>query len=236
MTDRWTESLSDYLDGDMTAAEARTLESHLDACEDCRLVLGQLRRVKNEARALADPLVPDDLWAGIASRIGPAVSASVRADDDADVRSAAPARVLHLPARRPAIAWGWAMAAGIALLLVSAVALVLSTRSTSRTAAPTLAAGDATPGESVELATFDAAQVEGEIAELQAALDKGRGKLDPKTVEILEKNLTLIRQATEDAKRALAADPANKDLQSFFATTVQKKLDLMRKATSRVGA
>lgn len=236
MTDRWTESLSDYLDGDMTAPEARTLETHLDTCEDCRLVLGQLRRVKNEARALADPLVPDDLWAGIASRIGPAASASVRAEDGADVRSAAPVRVLHLPARRPAIAWGWAMAAGIALLLVSAVALVLSTRATHRSSEPTLAVRDTTPAETAELATFDAAQVEGEIAELQAALDKGRGKLDPKTVEILEKNLTLIRQATEDAKRALAADPANKDLQSFFATTVQKKLDLMRRATSRVGA
>jgi anti-sigma factor RsiW len=236
MTDRWTESLSDYLDGDLTAAEARTLESHLEACEECSLVLGQLRRVKNEARALADPLVPDDLWAGIASRIGPAASASVRPPVAASVSSAAPARVLHLPARRPAFAWGWAMAAGIALLLVSAAALVLSTRSANRAADPTLAAGETTPGGSADLATFDAAQVEGEIAELQAALDKGRGKLDPKTVEILEKNLTLIRQATEDAKRALAADPANQDLQDYFASTVQKKLDLMRRATSRVGA
>jgi hypothetical protein len=228
MTDRWTEQLSDYLDGELTAAEARALETHLETCENCHLVLGALRRVKNEARALADPPVPEDLWAGIASRIGPAVSASTH--------SAEPARVLHLPRRRPAPAWGWAMAAGIALLLVSAVALVLSTRSTNRAEAPTLAAGDATPGGTAELATFDAAQVEGEIAELQAALDKGRGKLDPKTVEVLEKNLTLIRQATEDAKRALAADPANRDLQDYFASTVHRKLDLMRRATSRVGA
>lgn len=227
MTDRWTDTLTDYLDGDMTAAEARTLEKHLDACEDCRLVLGQLRRVKNEARALADPPVPDDLWAGIASRIGPAGSTSAR--------PAEPARVLHLPARRPAVAWGWAMAAGIALLLVSAVALVLSTRSAGNRAGPTLAAGDSAASGSAELASFDAAQVEGEIAELQAALEKGRGKLDPKTVAVLEKNLTLIRQATEDAKRALAADPANQDLQQYFASTVHRKLDLMRRATTMAG-
>lgn len=226
MTDRWTDTLSDYLDGDMTAAEARTLESHLDTCEDCRLVLGQLRRVKNEARALADPPVPDDLWAGIASRIGPAESASVR--------TAEPVRVLHLPARRPVVAWGWAMAAGIALLLVSAVALTLSVRSRDRAPDPTLAARDSAAG-GVSVASFDAEQVEGEIAQLQAALEKGRDRLDPKTVEVLEKNLTLIRQATEDAKRALAADPANRDLQNYFASTVQSKLDLMRRATTLVG-
>ena len=227
MTDRWTEMLSDYLDGELTAAEIRSLESHLESCENCHLVLGALRRVKNEARSLADPPVPDDLWAGIASRIGPAVSASPNLSE--------PSRVLHLPVRRPAPAWGWAMAAGIALLLVSAVALVLSSRPNGRTAAPTLAVRDSSPAEKTQLATFDAAQVEGEIAELQTALDKGRGKLDPKTIEVLDRNLTLIRQATEDAKRALAADPANKDLQNYFATNVQKKLELMRRATTMVG-
>lgn len=227
MTDRWTDSLSEYLDGELTAAEGRALEQHLDGCEECRSLLAQLRRVKNEARALADPPVPDDLWAGIASRIGPAGSASAR--------TAEPARVLHLPARRPAFAWGWAMAAGIALLLVSAVALVLTTRAPERAGAPMLAAGDSAGPGTAELASFDAEQVESEIAELQAALEKGRGKLDPKTVAVLEKNLTLIRQATEDAKRALAADPANRDLQEYFASTVHRKLDLMRRATSMAG-
>lgn len=227
MTDRWTDSLTDYLDGDMTVAEARTLETHLDACEDCRLVLAQLRRVKHEARALADPPVPDDLWAGIASRIGPAGSSSAH--------PAEPARVLHLPARLPAFAWGWAMAAGIALLLVPAVALLLATRSPGRGADPTLATGEPAASGAGQLASFDAEQVESEIAELQVALEKGRGKLDPKTVAVLEKNLALIRQATEDAKRALAADPANQDLQEYFASTVHRKLDLMRRATSRAG-
>lgn len=223
MTDRWTDSLSDYLDGGLAAPRARELESHLDACEDCRLVLGQLRRVKDAARALADPPVPDDLWAGIASRIGPAGSSSAR--------PAPPLRLVH----RPAASWGRAMAAGVALLLVSAVAIVLATRPANRGGTPQIAARDTVASPAAELASFDAAQVEGEIAELQAALETGRGRLDPKTVEVLEKNLTLIRRATEDAKRALAADPANQDLRNYFAATVQRKLDLLRRATTMAG-
>jgi len=127
------------------------------------------------------------------------------------------------------------MAAGIALLLVSAVALVLSNRTAVAPGGPGLASRDSSAGSSTSVASFDAAQVEGEIADLQAALDRGRGKLDPKTVEVLEKNLALIREATEDAKRALAADPANRDLQNYFASNVQSKIDLMKRATTLAG-
>ncbi|MCC6349232.1 MAG: zf-HC2 domain-containing protein [Candidatus Eisenbacteria bacterium] len=227
MTDRWTNLLTDHLDGDLSAAESRALEQHLESCADCRLVLAQLRQVKQAARALADPPVPDDLWAGIASRIGPAGSASGR--------SAESGRVTRLPARRPATAWTWAMAAGIALLLVSAVTLVHFLRTPADGSAPSLAAADSATAGPARLATFDADAVEGEIADLQTALEKGRGKLDPKTIAVLEKNLTLIRQATEDARRALAADPANQDLRNYFASNVHRKLELMRRATSLAG-
>ncbi|MEO5988763.1 MAG: hypothetical protein ABIU54_10435, partial [Candidatus Eisenbacteria bacterium] len=63
----------------------------------------------------------------------------------------------------------------------------------------------------------------------------GREKLDPRTITVLEKNLQLIAQATAEAKRALAADPANQDLQNYFVGTVQRKLDLMKRATVMAG-
>ena len=52
---------------------------------------------------------------------------------------------------------------------------------------------------------------------------------------MLEKNLKLIRTATEDARKALLADPANAELQDYFAGTVQSKLELMRRATAMAG-
>ena len=85
------------------------------------------------------------------------------------------------------------------------------------------------------MASFDAVKVDGEIATLRTALRLGAGKLDPRTIKVLEQNLKLIQQATEDAKKALAADPANRELQVYFASNLQRKLDLMKRATIVAG-
>lgn len=128
----------------------------------------------------------------------------------------------------------WAVPAAAA----AAVALVLGAQwiaaRTPRLERPVAGATSA-PATTTKLATFDAERVEGEIAQLQQSLDRGRGKLDPKTVAVLEKNLKLIRTATEDARKALLADPANAELQDYFAGTVQSKLELMRRATAMAG-
>lgn len=225
MNDRWTETLSDYLDGDMAATEARALERHLESCEECRVTLEQLRAVAHRARALVDPLAPDDLWAGIASRIGTAGSTS------AAVRGG----VLPLPFAARSISLPWAMAAGFALLLMGAGGAYFVLGSGARDSAVAVRAPMAASEGGVQYASFDADKVEGEIAQLQTALDKGRGRLDPKTVAVLEKNLTIIRSATVDARRALAQDPANRELQNYFAGAVERKLQLVRRAATMAG-
>jgi hypothetical protein len=101
--------------------------------------------------------------------------------------------------------------------------------------APGTVAGSKSSATTARPATFDAARVDGEIAQLQQALDRGQGRLDPRTIAVLEKNLALIRQAADDARRALAQDPANRELQDYFASTMHSKLDLMRRATAMAG-
>jgi len=102
-------------------------------------------------------------------------------------------------------------------------------------AEPSLRAGDTAGGNNTTVADFDATRIEGEIGQLQQALDRGRGKLDPKTVKVLEENLRIIRKATEDARHALQQDPANRDLQDYLAGSVQRKLDLVRRAAVMAG-
>src|SRR5262249_28945351 len=118
MHDRFTELLTGYLDHDLPRSEADAVRRHLDTCAECRDVLAALEGVKSRAASLVDPPAPTDLWAGIASRLGPAGSSS-----------AAPARhavVLELPRRAPtAAAWQW-VAAAAAFAVVAAGALWLA--------------------------------------------------------------------------------------------------------------
>jgi hypothetical protein len=228
--DHITEMLSDYLDHDLARADFDAVERHLATCSACRDTLADLAGVKTCAASLVDPPVPTDLWAGIASRIGPAGSSS-----------AAPARravVVELP-RRVRTWWlapQWVAAA--AVVMVVALAGLFAARGQFRPGVrprtSTLAVQSNT-GTQVSSASFDATQIEGEIGQLERALERGRGKLDPKTVRVLEDNLRIIRKATEDAKDALEADPANVDLQDYLAGSVQRKLDLVRRAATMAG-
>src|SRR5437763_5166233 len=70
MKDQWTDRLSGYLDGELTAPERTTLEAHLASCDGCRTTLEELRRVVTNARALDDRPPAADLWPAVAARIG----------------------------------------------------------------------------------------------------------------------------------------------------------------------
>ena len=222
MSDTWTHRLSEYLDDELTPRERDACERHLETCAECRDTLAGLRAVTERASVLMDPPAPDDLWAGIATRIGPAGSTGAHSQ-----------RLRILPRWRGATVWP-SIAAAAAMAIVAG-AVWFASHDLHRPPAMAVATGAESTASTTRLATYDAVRVDGEIAQLQQALDRGHGKLDPRTIAVLEKNLALIRQATEDARRALAQDPANRELQDYFAATVQSKLDLMRRATAMAG-
>jgi hypothetical protein len=74
------------------------------------------------------------------------------------------------------------------------------------------------------------------VADLERTLEEGRGRLDPRTLQVVEKNLHIIDRAIEDARRAVAADPGNTWLRSHLAATMKRKVDLLRSATMLAGA
>jgi negative regulator of sigma E activity len=240
MKDRFNDLLSDYLDHDLPRGEAEALERHLVDCAECRDTLAALERVKARAATLVDPPAPNDLWAGIAPRIGTAGTTSVKprpivVHELPDPRSAR--------AHRPAV-WSvpqWALAAAAVVAVAVGVSWLVQTRLTPGLR-PEVAVQQATPdraqtsaANTASDASFDATAIESQIGQLQHALDLGRDKLDPKTVQVLEDNLRIIRKATEDARRALEQDPANRELRNYFAGSVQSKLDMVRRATELAG-
>ena len=217
MSDKWTDRLSEYLDGKLGEPERVELETHLAACADCFATLAELQRVVARAGALEDRPPATDLWPGIAGRIG-------LTTDGFAVRRRTRARRLSFTVPQ-------LIAASIALVAVSAGAAWLALRSSP------VASGREPPrvvAPQVSVTWTPKVEKSSEVAvtELRAALAEGRrtGRLDSLTVKKLEHSLAVIDSAIAEATRALASDPGSAYLNQHLADTYRRKLDFLRQA------
>src|SRR5206468_1104762 len=99
-------------------------------------------------------------------------------------------------------------------------------------AGPVAAERDTAAVASVVQVAYADAQYDAAVADLEKALKLGRGRLDASTIAIVEHNLQIIDQAINQAREALAGDPANSYLSSHLVEARRRKLDLLRRATA----
>jgi anti-sigma factor RsiW len=236
MHEEWTDKLSDYLDGELTQEERRAVESHLAACPSCAAVLDDLKRVVARAQAL-EPRPPHaDLWAGVAERID-ARRPGVVADFRPRTRRTF---AFTLPQLAAAAALVMAVSGSIVWLAVGRpdgvrkdatyASQPAPAAQSLRAAPPSGASPDASP--SVATVSFADAQYDAAVAELERAVQKGRGRLDASTIAIVQHNLEIIDQAIEQARQALASDPANSYLSGHLVEARRRKLDLLRRTAA----
>ena len=222
MTDRYTDRLSDYLDGELPVAERQAVEAHLTGCSGCRATLDVLRRVVARAQGATDR-APRDLWPGIAERIGatgtPVVSLAA-----------------HRAQRSVTLTLPQLAAAAVLLVVVSGGGAWLALRGPA--AAPLVVAANPTIVRPAASSLPSRAELSyaSAVTELEQALDAGRSRLSPATVTVLETNLARIDRAIAEARKALAADPANTYLNSHLADAMRQKLDLLQRAAALADA
>ena len=221
MTTHPVDRLSEYLDGDIAAAERSAIEAHVGGCPQCASTLEELRLVTARAAALAGRPMPADLWPAIAARLEPPV----------------------LSLRRRRHWWSGPLTIGVPQLAAAAVILMVLSggavwllRPRSRTsavasvpsaAAPVVSAASLGPARS----DYDAA-----VNDLQRILKEGRSRLDSTTVRRIEKSLASIDDAIVEARRAVEADPQSLYLHSHLAETRMRKLELLRRAAALASA
>jgi anti-sigma factor RsiW len=241
MHDPWIDMMSQYLEGELTPADAASLEQHLEACDDCRTILAELRDVVASAHALETPEPPRDLWPDIAAAIAAAPQRSYETGP-----AAADMAVISLSARRknsPArFSFSLPQLAAAAMLLMAlgggAVWMVArgpaagAPVAQSETTQGTIMLSSSAP-ENVRMVAAQPVEqrYESDVAELEQALAEARDSLDPATVEVIERSLDSIDQAIADAKTALGADPANPHLRRKLESTLEKKLALLSRAS-----
>ncbi|HEU5303954.1 MAG TPA: zf-HC2 domain-containing protein [Gemmatimonadales bacterium] len=225
MTDPWMDRLSEYLDGELAAAERKAVEAHLVSCARCRALLGDLQLVVDHARLVEHPGPARDLWPGIAARIGATPPVVPRTADLASRRQ-----------RRWSFSLPQLAAAAVLLIMLSGGSVwVLRSPPTAPariTTAP-VPVGAGSPA-AVNASTSASQSYTAAVADLEQVLARGRGQLDTATVRVIQENLAAIDRAIAQAQQALAADPANLYLNTHLAETMRRKLDLLRQAATLV--
>lgn len=225
--------LSEYLEGDLDAADRRAVDAHLRECLRCAALVRDIESIRRGAATLP-PLEPSrDLWPAIAGRI------------EAPVLELSP-RQAAAPRRRT---WQLTAAAVVLVAVSSAVTYTLATRgAASADVATTVPApapspapsGVVTPsprprtpsgGPLLVRAEPVAPEVmyDMEISRLRSVLDQRRADLDTATIVAVEKSLKAIDLAIADAKAALAADGQSRFLNDQLNRALEKKLGLLRR-------
>lgn len=181
-----------------------------------------LKDLQTRARALPREVEPPaDAWNAIKAEIE---------------RPARPSASISLPRaqrfwQRPA----FLAAAG--LLLVVGSSLVTVTIVRDRSAASVRAAtlnslsrSEHGPSTFAEFASVENDYISS-VNQLSAVLESEKTTLSPETVAKLKKSLEVIDAAILEARRALAADPANKAIVEMLRTSYDQKLDLLKRTT-----
>lgn len=181
----------------------------------------KLNELLSNARSLPreiDP--PASAWVAIKAEIEKPVSVG-------QTSSSRATRVWQRPAFL--IAAGLALVASSSLVTIAAMRdrNVAETQAVAMSRRSTVEPGPATFAEfvSVENDYISSAN------QLSALLESERSTLSPETVAKLKQSLAIIDGAIVEARRALAADPANRALVEMLNTSYNQKIDLLKRTT-----
>jgi hypothetical protein len=179
-----------------------------------------LRDLQKQAADLPREIAPPDVaWARIKAQI----------DMETEFRSMTRAPRERVFWHRPAF-----LAAAAVLLVAAAslsTALMLGRRVVAKAARQqTVAAQTSGPSTLTEFAAIETDYI-GTANRLSAAIESGDTQLSPETIAKLRESLKIIDAAIVEARRALAADPANKTLIEMLSTSYDQKIDLLKRTT-----
>lgn len=211
--------LSEYVDGDLESSQRVEVEEHLEGCAPCRAEATALRELVDSARALRRDVQPErDLWPQIEGALRPT------------------AGVVVGPWRFPA----WAGLAAAAVL-VAAVTLLVVRQPGARLpdeGEPIQTLSAATEEAVSETTLAHYSRVSDEVRaknglmqvreDLLRSIGERRGELDPRTQDLVDRNLEVIDQAITEIYEALEEDPENRELELLLAATYQREVEFLK--------
>jgi hypothetical protein len=202
-------------DDSLDAERLREVEQHLASCDACARDVASLRMLMSRIPTAESSTDLDDLWPSIRSRI-----------DESKVVSldAAPSDTMPTRPRRGIVWIVGAVAAAVAILIVSLPPIRTSPRATS----PNVT-GD-TESNFIGVADSTSAY-EAEANALLNQLELQRAMLPPEARSSVDHDLRVIDSAIAEVKDALVRDPNNPALRRLLASSYRQKVELLKRAS-----
>lgn len=217
-----TERLSAYIDGELDAAGRAAVEAHLAECTECAAVLADLDGIVRDAGALEDRPPGRDLWPEIEDRL--ASRSPVPVVPIESVRSR--------DRRRFSFTMPQLAAAAVALIVLSGAAVWWAGPSNVALIEPDRRVGTIPAGpEGVPVAYGEDAGYSDALADLEQAFESSQDRLDPETVQTVERNLLIIDEAIRQTQEALEADPGSTFLYDHLERAQRQKFEILQEAT-----
>ena len=210
--------LNDCVDGTLDPAEAGRVGAHLASCNACTAAVERLHRLRADLADLPRSITPP-----------------------AHVLMGVRAGIVEAPARGSERSWYMrprllAAAAVLLVALSSATTALLLRQSGDGGTARLLPPSSATGSSSLVAVHAMERSYEDAISEVQHALRGQPSGLSPETLGVLQANLDIIDRALTEARAALRADPGNDALNALVRSGYERKLDVLRSASSHARA
>lgn len=216
--------VSEWIDAQLPPDEHVRMTQHAEECARCRALQQQLRLLVSQLQELPQSIEPPAAtWPAVRARLEESPQAAPRASR-----------------------WQWLVLA--AAVLVGVVGLTAWQRSAVvPPPSPELRAASATQNPTAqqiadalrqpvevplpaELAAVDIALKDAR-AQLEKVLQQQRRSLSPDTVQIVERNLRVMEDATREIRVALSRDPGSSSLRQMLVASHRRQLDMLQQVT-----
>jgi anti-sigma factor RsiW len=224
--DTFLERASDYVDGALDEATRAEADAHVNACEACRALAADLRKVQRAAASIDRVALPANGWSRVLDRLQA---------DPAFARTSASSQRQQRPASAShSLAW---LAMAAVLVLAVGGALIYMVR---QPAAPSSASGTQSPATSANAGPDDlvqsvemelqlaASHYEKAITSLEQVANASDSPLDPDVMAMLRKNLQVIDAAIDDSRTALRSQPDSQLAQESLFDAFRRKVALLQ--------
>ena len=225
--ERYSEWLSDSVDGTLDGPKQAELDAHLRGCAECRELLSDLMEIRAAAATL-DRLTPSpDMWKAIAAKIDAPHAAAL------PFRRVEPrASVMSLWRSKQASSFvQLAAAAALVMMLGAAAWFGLSTRP-----APNGSESNAELARATSELQLAEQHYLNAIAALEQLTVQKDNVLDPSVSAEIAQSLASIDRAINDSRAALKTEPRSFVAQTSLLEALRMKVALLQETVSLMNA